>query len=82
MQPEVLDLGLEAELVGEAAAPASARAPRPVPAPPAAAPDHTETTGDRAIAEIDGMAEEQVEIPQIDALDDIDSILDQLEEKG
>ena len=31
---------------------------------------------------IDNMQSDDVEIPQIDALDDIDSILDQLEDKG
>jgi hypothetical protein len=48
---------------------------------PAAVPAPPPTSAAEALAEISGNHEE-VEIPQIDALDDIDSILDQLEDKG
>lgn len=81
---EVLDLAeeLAADEELEAASIVEAVPPPEVPQPPS-------TSVAEALDEIAAQpepatdtAEEQVEIPQIDALDDIDSILDQLEDKG
>ncbi len=87
----ILDLAIEAELEdtpaedlpeAEIAHPESLETRAP--APPAIAPPLPNPVADTAAAieAIDSMNSEDVEIPQIDALDDIDSILDQLEDKG
>jgi len=85
---EVLDLS--EELSDEAAVGAESELPEavladavvaaPEPEAPAAAEEAISTSAAEALEEI--AVEESVEIPQIDALDDIDSILDQLEDKG
>jgi type II secretory pathway predicted ATPase ExeA len=89
---DVLDLGVEDvvddESIEEAAAAFAKSEPTPPTPPPAAqAKEKTplvtgNTTPEAALDAIDGMTSDEVEIPQIDALDDIDSILDQLEDKG
>ena len=88
---EVLDLGAEIEITdnvpmpetladGAETQPGGPPPARGAGAPPPAVPAPPPTSAAEALQEI--AAPDEVEIPQIDALDDIDSILDQLEDKG